>query len=191
MSLISIPFTFTVGAVIVASQHNSCFSTIYSDYNGNIDNNNISASAAIADTKIAAITTAGKVSGAAFTSLSSIPSGAGVIPAANLTSVMPSGAIIIWSGATAAIPSGFVLCNGSNSTPDLRDRFIVGVGSTYAVGDTGGATTHNHGGKTGVQQNITSGTGFAVGAADKDHDHSISSASSLPPYYALCYIMKS
>ena len=58
MALVSIPNTFTVGAVIVASQHNANFSTIYSDYNGNITDANISASANIADTKLAQITTA-------------------------------------------------------------------------------------------------------------------------------------
>lgn len=83
MALVSIPFTFTVGAVIVASQHNSNFTTIYSDYNGNITNDNLSASAAIADSKLAQITTAGKVSGAALITLGSIPSGAGTIPAKN------------------------------------------------------------------------------------------------------------
>lgn len=83
MALVSIPFTFTVGAVIVASQHNSCLSIIYSDYDGNIDNTNIAAGAAIADTKLAQITTAGKVSGAALTSMNSVPSGAGVLPTKN------------------------------------------------------------------------------------------------------------
>lgn len=52
MSLISIPFTYSAGAVIVASQHNSCNSVIYSDFNGNIDNNNIATSAAIAYSKL-------------------------------------------------------------------------------------------------------------------------------------------
>jgi len=52
-----------------------------------------------------------------------------------------SGMILIWSGAANAIPSGWVLCNGSNSTPDLRDRFIIGAGNTYSVNDTGGSTT--------------------------------------------------
>lgn len=83
MSIISIPNTFTVGAVIVASQHNSNFSVIYGDYNGNIDNTNLSASASIADTKLAQVTTAGKVSGAALTSLASVPAGAGALPMAN------------------------------------------------------------------------------------------------------------
>ena len=61
----------------------------------------------------------------------------------------PSGGIIMWSGSIASIPSGWVLCNGSNSTPDLRNRFVVGAGSTYAVDDTGGSAdatlpTHTH-----------------------------------------------
>ena len=68
--------------------------------------------------------------------------------------VIPSGGIIMWSGAVSAIPTGWVLCNGSNSTPDLRNRFVVGAGSTYAVNATGGADSvtlstanmpaHNH-----------------------------------------------
>jgi microcystin-dependent protein len=58
-----------------------------------------------------------------------------------LTTLIPSGIILLWSGSTASIPSGWVLCNGSNSTPDLRDRFVVGAGSTYAVNATGGANT--------------------------------------------------
>ena len=54
---------------------------------------------------------------------------------------IPSGIILMWSGSIASIPGGWALCNGSNGTPDLRDRFVVGAGSTYAVGATGGANT--------------------------------------------------
>lgn len=54
---------------------------------------------------------------------------------------LESGVIVIWAGSEASIPSGFVLCNGSNGTPDLRSRFVIGAGSTYSVGDTGGANT--------------------------------------------------
>ena len=62
---------------------------------------------------------------------------------------IPSGGIIIWSGSSSAIPSGWYLCNGSNGTPDLRNRFVVGAGSTYAVGNTGGSAdaivvSHTH-----------------------------------------------
>ena len=53
--------------------------------------------------------------------------------------IIPRGIIAMWSGAANAIPDGWLLCNGSNGTPDLRNRFIVGAGSNYDVGDTGGA----------------------------------------------------
>ena len=60
-----------------------------------------------------------------------------------------TGMIVLWSGSIATIPAGFALCNGSNGTPDLRDRFVVGAGSTYAVNATGGSAnatlpTHTH-----------------------------------------------
>lgn len=84
MSIIAIPNTFTVGATIVASQHNSNFSTIYNDYNGNITKDNIAANAAIVDTQLAQILTASKVSGAALTLLPNIPAGAGLVPVANI-----------------------------------------------------------------------------------------------------------
>lgn len=96
---------------------------------------------------------------------------------------IPTGAILLWSGSIGSIPAGFVLCNGNNGTPDLRDRFIVGAGSTFAVDATGGfadstipththiATSvvtdpqHNHG--TGVANNnfLTVSTGgFQIGS---------------------------
>ena len=66
-----------------------------------------------------------------------------------MAAAFPSGGIIIWSGSVASVPSGWYLCNGSNGTPDLRDRFVVGAGSTYAVADTGGSAnaivvSHTH-----------------------------------------------
>lgn len=45
---------------------------------------------------------------------------------AALSALLPSGVITMWSGTIATIPSGWLLCNGSNGTPDLRDRFIIG-----------------------------------------------------------------
>lgn len=54
---------------------------------------------------------------------------------------VPIGCIVMWGGNVDDIPSDWALCDGSNGTPDLRDRFIVGAGSTYAVGDTGGSDT--------------------------------------------------
>jgi len=76
---------------------------------------------------------------------------------------VPTGGIIMWSGSIGSIPAGYVLCNGSNGTPDLRDKFVVGSGNTYAVGNTGGFTSNVAG----------------------------SGGTNLPLYYSLAYIMKS
>jgi hypothetical protein len=84
---------------------------------------------------------------AAGTNTLQVASTAFVTTAAN--AVFPSGGIIMWSGSVATIPVGWLLCNGSNSTPDLRNRFVIGAGSTYAVDATGGSANsdlqaHNH-----------------------------------------------
>ena len=160
-----------------------------------------------------------------------------------------TGMIILWSGAADAIPSGFVLCNGSNSTPDLRNRFVVGAGDSYSVNNTGGSQevtlstsqlpSHNHsvsvsgttsnksltgditkisecynvaGGATGVFTKKSTGNSPVTGSSsnsptagvdfDASHDHTFSASGTSgnegsgsaienrPPYYALCYIMK-
>jgi len=141
----------------------------------------------------------------------------GTIAATNIQGTLtaggavPSGGIIIWSGAANAIPSGWVLCNGQNSTPDLRDRFVVGAGSgsSYSVGNTGGANsvtlttnqipshTHSYVGHTypgsGPEQNQSGGpedrTSFNVNKTT-GNTGSGQSHENRPPYYALCYIMK-
>jgi len=48
--------------------------------------------------------------------------------------IIPVGGIIMWSGTIANIPTGWALCNGSNSTPDLRNKFIVGAHSGAGIG---------------------------------------------------------
>jgi microcystin-dependent protein len=83
---------------------------------------------------------------------------------------VPVGGIIMWSGTIAAIPSGWALCDGLSGTPDLRSRFVVGAGSSYAVGATGGADSvtlttaqlpaHSHTGTTGSAGNHNHGTGI-------------------------------
>lgn len=65
---------------------------------------------------------------------------------------IPLGIITMWSGSVGSIPDDWALCDGSSGTPDLRDRFLVGAGTLYGVGDTGGSNTsvtdsagaHNH-----------------------------------------------
>jgi microcystin-dependent protein len=145
-----------------------------------------------------------------------------------VAAVFPSGGIIIWSGSSASIPSGWVLCNGSNSTPDLRDKFVIGAGNSYAVADTGGSAnaivvSHTHTGTTTItdpghthtllSKNEATGGGGQVpkysGVGSITNNEAIQTATTgitastsisttgssatnanLPPYYALCYIMK-
>lgn len=87
MGLVSKSYTFSASATIVAAEHNTNFDTLYTLVNGNLNTANISPTAGIVDTQLAQITTASKVSGASFTALASIPSGAGDIPAANAKAI--------------------------------------------------------------------------------------------------------
>ena len=122
---------------------------------------------------------------------------------------VPSGAIIIWSGAANAIPTGYVLCDGNNSTPNLQGRFIVGYSSNgdYPVNGTGGSETvslteaqmpaHVHhvylATDTGTPYGsiYASGNNNAQGAVATTSKGSGNAHENRPPYYALCYIMKS
>ena len=92
--------------------------TIYTDYNGGITDYNINASAAIANAKLAQITTAGKVSGAALTSLTSVPSGAGIIPVANID--------------TGTIASKIVILDGFAKLPAVDGSALTAIGTTWA-----------------------------------------------------------
>jgi microcystin-dependent protein len=98
------------------------------------------------------------------------------VPGFPNNALVPAGLICMWSGAPTAIPNGWEICDGSNGTPDLRGRFIVGydagsstspviapndgVTKNYrAIGNTGGEIghvliinempSHNHTGTTG------------------------------------------
>jgi hypothetical protein len=141
-------------------------------------------------------------------------------------SSFPSGGIIMWNGSVGSIPAGWALCNGSGGTPDLRSRFVVGAGSTYAVNATGGSAdatlvSHNHtfsgntdsvgdhnhsipgsstssGGSGAFENRNPSGTKQTGDAGGHNHGFSGTTSSNgssatnanLPPYFALCYIMK-
>jgi hypothetical protein len=132
----------------------------------------------------------------------------------------PKGGIIMWAGAVAAIPTGWALCDGTNGTPNLRDKFVIGAGSTYAVAATGGSNAaHSHTvavtvDATGIWTgplshdylynqvtDLTQGGALAAMFSLPDHEQqdlshghtasgSSGTGSSMPAYYALAYIMK-
>ena len=83
---------------------------------------------------------------------------------------VPAGGIIMWSGATNNIPTGWALCDGNNGTPNLQDKFIVGAGSSYAVDATGGSAnatlvSHSH--------TINNHTHSFSGSGSNTHNHGI------------------
>jgi len=146
-------------------------------------------------------------SGASLTSLNASNLGTGTVADARLSnsSLFVQGMIMMYTGSTA--PSGWAICNGQNGTPDLRDRFIVGAGSAYSIGNTGGqnsvtltvnqipAHTHTYE-RTDVGINVND---RPWPASNNDCDMTTQNTSSTgggqshenrPPYYALCYIMK-
>ncbi len=112
------------------------------------------------------------------------------------TAHFQKGMIILWNGPVVFIPTGWQLCDGTNSTPDLRNNFIVGAGDTYSPDSTGGTLFHVHAGESdhshdlGVGTEISSGTGYSINAGIPIEVGDTDSASTLPPYYALAYIMK-
>jgi len=158
--------------------------------------------------------------------------GAAALPTMQTITSFVTGMIIMWYGTVATIPAGWYLCNGSNSTPDLRNRFVIaadadsgGAAKTTVTGtatQSGGSAdavvvSHTHvatdaghthtftasvgtvsprGGAGGeTYGNAPSGSTTATGNASITNAVPVGSVSgtnqNLPPYYALCYIMKS
>ena len=167
MSLISKSYTFVSGAIILASEHNANFDTLFTAINGNIDNANIGASAAIDSSKLATISVAGKVSGASLTSLTSTPVAAGIIPIANL----PKGTganQLVGCGTAGILPAldGSLLTNIAAATITSA---ALGTGSagasnflrgdrTWATVSTGALITSAY----GASGNAVSYTGTSV-----------------------------
>ena len=101
----------------------------------------------------------------------------GTIPDGRLaaSSLFVSGMIMMWSGSTGSIPSGWVLCNGSNSTPNLRNRFVIGAGDDYSVDATGGSKNasvidHTHNISHTHSHSHTHGMSHTHGAGSYDTD---------------------
>ena len=128
---------------------------------------------------------------------------------ASIAGGAPAGCIVMWSGAASDIPDGWYLCDGTNGTPDLRDRFVVGAGNAYTPGATGGnaqvtltkeqlpAHTHTYSKASGSTSSYgmnNGGTSVIKSVSSTSTDSGSTGSGSpvdiLPPYYALCYIMK-
>lgn len=79
--------------------------------------------------------------------------GSPILTPANLLANLPSGVgavitgmVLLWSGTSGSIPAGYVLCDGNNSTPDLRDMFVLGGGG--ALPTSGGSSSTTTGAST-------------------------------------------
>ncbi len=123
--------------------------------------------------------------------------------------VVPAGGILIWHGTIASIPSGFVICDGNNSTPNLLTRFLQGVASAATnPGTTGGAATvtltastipaHAHRvymyGSGGTQRHFLWETSKEAGSTYYQTSQSIGSGGAHqnePTFYDVAFLMKS
>ena len=153
----------------------------------------------------------------ALISLFSPASGEPVASTATQASGLPAGVIVMWSGSLDSVPDGWALCDGSNGTPDLRNRFVLGVGAPEYLGGTGGAYSHRHQarehshqidlpptrlrpltwysgyGNTGTRSRYYMFPGQTYDVRPfKSGPASTTqdSVSNLPPYYKLAFIMK-
>ncbi len=110
---------------------------------------------------------------------------------------LPSGSILLWSGAIVNIPAGFVLCDGNNGTPNLQNRFVPGAGDAYGVGDNGGSdlhthnfTTAGHGHTIPAGADIGGGPNFLAETTQEVDIGTTDPGDTRPRYYALAYIMR-
>jgi len=110
---------------------------------------------------------------------------------------MVQGGIIMWHGSLASIPPDYALCDGSNGTPDLRDKFVVGTAVGVDPGNVGGAVNHNHTFTgdghhhlIGPGDYIGLGTDYYPGTLDNNAVGTTDNEDGRPPFYEIAYIMK-
>jgi hypothetical protein len=108
------------------------------------------------------------VQGAGTGGTYTLPPGGGALVTSTSPGSLPLGGIIMWSGSIGLIPTGWALCDGGTHnavlTPDLRNRFIVAAGNTYAVGATGGSTSPTYTASGSLTTNSAT-TGLSVNSA--------------------------
>ena len=112
-----------------------------------------------------------------------------------------TGTIKAFYGIPANVPAGWHLCDGTNGTPDFRNKFVVGAGSVYDVGETGGSGIHNHiGSFESHQHRLALYPNVATGADKyaspypntevKAGTISTMTSSHIPPFIGLYWIIK-
>ena len=101
---------------------------------------------------------------------------------------VPTGVIMLWYGVSTDVPTGWVICDGNNGTPNLSGRFVVCSGNntdtTYTEGTFGGndsytlsiadLPSHNHDASshfTDVQHNHAA----TCSSTDVPHNHAATS----------------
>ncbi len=109
-----------------------------------------------------------------------------------------SGLIVMWSGLLANIPNGWLLCDGTSGTPDLREKFVQGAADGIDPGASGGASSHTHDFTSDTHNHvIVPGSGLAPGVLVSDTTTSVpvtgitDATSSKPPFFDLAFLMKS
>lgn len=111
--------------------------------------------------------------------------------------MIPSGTIALWFGSIVTIPSGWLLCDGTFSTPDLRDSFVVPAGNSYSVNQIGGSVSHLHAIGTAhshfcppIPLTVSAGVSYSYETAIADPGINTNVENHLPPFYSLPWIMK-
>ena len=132
MATIVRPHPYSDDAAARPNHSNKNEDTLYNEINGNLDWENLKAALQNAANGFVKLDASAKVP------TEQLPA------AVDPEFLVPSGAIIMWSGTLATIPAGWSLCDGSGSTPDLRGKFIYGTLAGVDPGDVGGAVTHTH-----------------------------------------------
>ncbi len=86
---------------------------------------------------------------------------------------IPIGVIVMWSGLLDDIPAGWSLCDGTNGTPDLREKFVKGAADGIDPGGGGGSATHTPAGTVAAPTISSVSAGTPAGTID---NHSLGTA---------------
>lgn len=125
--------------------------------------------------------------------------------------------IVMWNGRKEDIPKGWQMCDGTNGTFNLKDKFVKMANQDIELGQYGGSETHEHimeetsvshshsSSSEGTHNHLLSSTNYtggrklgtvdsshshSVGSTNARHTHNIGGGSSIPEHYSLIYIQE-